>query len=367
MIKKTKHESYKIGRVSKACKQCAKGKKSVFFITGLCPRRCNYCPLSDDKKNSDVTFINEWETRNEREVIKEIKLCKSRGVGITGGDPLVSFARTTKFIKLLKKTFGRRFHVHLYTTLSLIDDEKLTKLFNAGLDEIRFHPDLNKEREWEKIGIASKYKWKVTLEIPAIPKKYSQIKKLIETTAEWIDYLNINELELADNSFSTLGRDYEAKNELSYAVKGSQNTAYHIMRHAAKLGVKNIHYCTATLKDKYQLANRIKKRGKSIKKSFDKLTKEGMIVRAAIYHKPFVIHQKPSKDTLQKIDEISDFLISLGVKEKKVYLDKDFGRVLTSSKIAIKYAEALKDKKWHVYIVEEYPTKDAFPIEITKL
>ena len=58
-IEKTKFYSKKIGSLARGCKQCVKGEKLVLFITGVCPRNCWYCSISEKKKNKDVIFANE--------------------------------------------------------------------------------------------------------------------------------------------------------------------------------------------------------------------------------------------------------------------------------------------------------------------
>ncbi|HRZ19884.1 MAG TPA: radical SAM protein, partial [Methanofastidiosum sp.] len=45
-IKITDANSYYTGKLSKGCKLCIKGRKSVLFVTGLCGVNCYYCPLS---------------------------------------------------------------------------------------------------------------------------------------------------------------------------------------------------------------------------------------------------------------------------------------------------------------------------------
>ena len=365
-VKKTGYDSLKTGKLSNGCKQCVKGEKSVFFITGLCPRRCTYCPISDAKKDKDVTYINEWETKSKSDILSEIRLCGSKGVGITGGDPLVTIQRTADYISLLKDNFGKKFHTHLYTSLDLVNKDYLKKLYEAGLDEIRFHPDFNKENQWKRIKLARAYDWNIVIEIPAIPKDVDKIKKLLDNTYEYIDYLNLNELEVADNSFSKTGEEYETIDEVSYAVKGSKEAALEIMEYANSLGVDNVHFCTAKLKDSHQLAKRIKKRAKNVKLKTDKLTREGMLIRGAIYFKE-LRHGKTTRSDIEKAKKIYDFMVSIGVKEKKIFLDEDFARVITSPKIIKKNLKEIKKNKYKAYIIEEYPTKDAFPIEIEEL
>ena len=48
---KTGFCSYRNKSLAKGCKLCIKGRKLVLFVTGLCSNRCNYCPLSEQKKN----------------------------------------------------------------------------------------------------------------------------------------------------------------------------------------------------------------------------------------------------------------------------------------------------------------------------
>ena len=125
-LSKTPYFSYKIGELPTGCKFCVKGEKLVLFITGICNRNCFYCPLSEQKKNKDVVYANEWETKpNQFDVIiKEAKLTNAKGAGITGGDPLLVCERTCSTIKKLKKAFGKKFHIHLYTSLNNVTLDK---------------------------------------------------------------------------------------------------------------------------------------------------------------------------------------------------------------------------------------------------
>jgi len=196
-IEQTGYYSLKMGSLCKGCQQCVKGRKLVLFITGLCPRDCFYCPLSEKRAKKDKIWANEKEITKPAEAIEEAKLCSAHGAGITGGDPLMRLDRTITYIKALKKYFGPTFHIHLYTSLILVDEKKLEKLFKSGLDEIRFHPDFLKEKEWEKIILAKKFPWKVGVEIPAIPQFEEETKRLLAFLDNRIDFVNINELEFA--------------------------------------------------------------------------------------------------------------------------------------------------------------------------
>ena len=106
-------ESQYIAPLSPACKMCARGTKMVVLITGFCKAKCFYCPLSQHKLGKDRIFANEWELENEDDtdkLIKEAEFIEAYGAGITGGDPLLVWERTERYITFLKENFGSDFH-----------------------------------------------------------------------------------------------------------------------------------------------------------------------------------------------------------------------------------------------------------------
>jgi hypothetical protein len=183
-LKRNEFYSYNLNSLCNGCKQCVQGRKTVLYITGVCPRDCYYCPLSEQKKDNDVMYANERKVTTVAEIIDECKLSGSKGIGITGGDPLCRIERTVDTIKRLKKEFGKNFHIHLYTSLDLLTKERLKKLFSSGLDEIRVHPDLDDTKLWGQILLLKELSWTVGIEIPTIPGKIDVIKDLIITTNE---------------------------------------------------------------------------------------------------------------------------------------------------------------------------------------
>ena len=60
IVRDTGNFSFIKGRIAKGCEYCIKGEKLVLFITGLCPLKCFYCPVSDKKIYKDVIYANEW-------------------------------------------------------------------------------------------------------------------------------------------------------------------------------------------------------------------------------------------------------------------------------------------------------------------
>ncbi len=351
---KTRYYSYKLGNLAKGCRLCVQGEKSVLFATGLCARHCYFCPISDKKRNKDVVYINEWPTDKKENILKEVKLCSSKGAGITGGDPLVRTDRCVRFIKLLKKNFGKKFHIHLYTPLDLVNEKNLEKLYKAGLDEIRFHPDLEKDSGWDKICLARKFGWDIGVEIPSIPGKEKQIKKLIDFIQGKIDFLNINELEISDtNAQNLVEMGFKPKDRISYGVKGSEELALKLLKYC-KGKIKNVHYCTTKLKDRVQLRKRIMLRAKNAKKSYDLITDDGMLFRGAIYCK------QPGKVMKQLMKEYD-------IPKILIELDKKKNRILTASWITYELRKDLKKKGLIIALVEEYPTYDQLEVLVDYL
>lgn len=363
-VSRTGHFSWKAGALAKGCEQCVKGEKLVLFATGICPRHCYFCPISDKKWAKDDVYANEWKISSEKDIIKEAELCDSKGAGITGGDPLARIERVAKYIRMLKKRLGRKFHIHLYTPLDLVDVKKLKRLYDAGLDEIRFHPDLEDESKWGKIWLAEDFDWDVGVEIPSIPGKEHEIRRLIGFIRGRVDFLNINELEISDsNANSLVKRGFRPKNSSSYAVKGSEEMALRLARHAASLGMR-VHYCTAQLKDRVQLRKRILRRAKNAAEKYDFITEDGMLVRGAAYlEKPSFgymrLIEKKRKTLLPKLRKLAK---QLNLRNSAV--DERKCRILMPADDIERMAERLKSLGLVPAIVEEYPTWDALEVEI---
>lgn len=325
------------GELSKGCKLCFEGKKSVLFITGICPRNCIYCPLSEEKKNNDIININELKTQKVGDIINEVKLSNSRGIGITGGDPLSVLPRTIKIIKSLKKVFGKRFHIHLYTSLNLINEIVIKKLVNAGLDELRVHPDIYNSYDWHKIKVLKNRFSEVGIEIPVIPHEEKKIYELIDFSKDYVDFYNLNQLE-----YATLHEDIYKKRKWiineDYSVKDSDKTAIKVIKKYPKL---RIHYCSSKFKDAVQFRKRIRIRSENVAEKFDIITEDGLLLRAEVI--------APNKS-----------LINL-LKNKKILfkVDKHKNRIIFDSRFAKEISKYFK----YVSVVEEYPTVDGMIAE----
>jgi len=362
------------------------GRKLVVFVTGICPKDCFYCPLSEQKKNKDVIFANERPLKDENDVkslVDEAVISKSWGAGFTGGDPLVKIERTCKFIKILKKRFGKKFHIHLYTILESLNSERLKKLEDAGLDELRLHPDIFDDKDWVKIDLLyakngiRKYGYDIGVEIPSIPGYEKDTKRLIDHFIDKIDFINLNELEISDtNSCELQDMDFHTKDNVSYGVKGSQEMALKLLRYIEKKYPNaNVHYCTCRLKDGVQLKERLRLRAKNSKKRFDIITEDGTFLRGTIYDKRLSpsfsyikilknLTAKERSDILSDLKKLRNELISrYDIPKDMIEVDELKPRILTNVGIAKNLAKVIKPD-FIPAIVEQYPSYDQMEVDV---
>ncbi|MBT4604833.1 radical SAM protein [archaeon] len=396
IIKNKDDTSFYAGTLPKGCQHCIKGGKLVIFITGLCPQRCYYCPVSEEKFAKDRIFANEREitNQNEQESIKELideaKLMDATGAGITGGDPLAVLKRCTTYITVLKKTFGKDFHIHLYTPMKLVTKETLAALHKAGLDEIRFHPDLDNMDMWPRLKLATEFNWDIGLEIPCLPDKKEQTISLIDYAKDFVSFVNLNELEFSDTTVSHYKlseHNYVPKNDTSYGVKGSAELGLELIKYSKQQGYdKNpgltIYFCPSRLKDKTQMGNRMKRRANNVKLLGDIVTSEGTLVRGIIYLKelaPGFGYNKQIKEIakdkikcqklLEQLQEAKEQIENLSKSQEttinqEIMIDERKLRIITSKDFVTKNAQKLKQIDLLPAIVEEYPSYDSLELEI---
>jgi hypothetical protein len=326
----------------RGCQLCIKGAKFVLFVTGLCARGCYYCPLSERRRGKDVVYANERPVKSERDIIKEVKLMDALGTGLTGGDPSLRLDRTLRYLRLLKRRFGKRHHVHMYCGEKL-SPEHLLKLKRAGLDELRFH-------SWspEPVKLALDAGLYAGVEIPAIPGNFRGTRKLLrELNRIRCPFVNLNELEFSDTNLAELkARGFEIKSDESMAVKGSEELAHKLLKWAAENTRLNIHYCPSALKDGVQLRNRLKRRAKNVAKPYEVITEDGLLVKGIIYGLP------KTRLTALRRRLISDYnipkgLIAVNGQKGRVELPWDIAEELAKLERGLKFA-----------LIEEYPTYD---------
>ena len=261
--------SFLVGTLPLGCALCTKGSKMVLFVTGLCESSCYYCPLSQEKSGQDVIFADEVPVTDDSDILLEAQAIRSEGAGISGGDPLCDQERTLRYMKLLKVAYGPSFHLHLYTSQTDVSEEVLIKLRDAGLDEIRFHPQTS---DWSGIQRAVDLGMTVGLEVPAIPGKQDDLKKLASRAEELgVSFLNINELEASETNFEKLvSMGMRLTSLESSSIEGSASAAREVLEWSRE-GLQNlsVHFCSARFKDSVQMRRRLERRLEQIIREFE--------------------------------------------------------------------------------------------------
>ncbi len=326
----------------------------VLFVTGLCSFHCFYCPVSDEKMYKDVIYADEKRVEEDADVLEEARAIRAKGAGITGGDPLEAVDRTCHYIRLLKGEFGPEFHTHLYTMST--DPDKIRKLAEAGLDELRFHvpPGLWARAETsgfvDAVRLAKSLGMTVGVEVPLIPEREEDLVKLVEwAESEGLSFVNLNEMEYSDANFARMKvRGYEIKHELSYGVKGADQVALRLLERPWGI---TVHYCTSGYKDAWQLRTRIKRRAENVARPWDVITQDGTLVKGII--------EGEGLDSLMR-----EIARKFRVPQEFMGLDAARKRIEIAPWILEEIAPRLERPS---YVVEEYPTADGLEVERTRL
>jgi hypothetical protein len=345
-IKKIFVNSMLLGKLPEGCKLCVRGAKLVLFVTGLCDQNCWYCTISRKRWQKDVVLANEVEVKNNEDILKEAKLTDALGAGITGGEPTLVLKRTVNYIKLLKQNFGKKFHLHLYTHGGLLDRSKLKFLYDAGLDEIRFHCFF--DGRWKIIEKALNFDWDVGIEVPVIPEYEEKIREIIvNANSLGVKFINLDEFEFSErNEQALLTRGYEFRENAPTAVKGSEEIAKKLLKFAKKNVKKlSVHYCSAATKNVYQLKNRWKRRASNIKEPYELVNEDGLLVKG-------IIEAKQPHKLLQRLRQEFDIPKNM-IKVKTKVVETSVNIIKTISK-----KTSLK-----CYIVKQLPIENGWYVE----
>jgi len=339
--------------VVRGCKLCELGAKMVLLVTGLCDAGCFYCPLSREKMNRDVIFADEMPVKKDEDILLEAKLIDALGTGITGGDPMKRVARVVHYIHLLKDNFGIGHHIHLYTASG--GKEDIEKVADAGLDEIRFHPPPVIWNKMRRSIYDRRIKWAIEtgmdvgIEVPVLPDMEKELIPLVKFADDVGVFVNLNELEFSETNYMELNaRGYEPKDDISSAVKGSEELAYKIVNMDWDI---TVHYCSSAFKDGIQMKNRLMRRAKNIKKDYEELTEDATLILGVIKGEDLEeIYQ-----TLRERFEVPKELIAINYGRRRVEISPYI------------LEEIAKELPWKAYEVEEYPTWDRLQVERIEL
>jgi len=125
--------------LSPGCKTCINGTWSCLFINKMCTRNCFYCPQDRTEKNESLPQTDQHiQFASAKEYINYLKTFHFEGIGISGGEPFLALGRVIEYIKLIRDCLGSQHYIWIYTNGDLVTEDKLKRLKDAGLNEIRF-------------------------------------------------------------------------------------------------------------------------------------------------------------------------------------------------------------------------------------
>ena len=357
---------------TEGCIQCQMGSKLVLFITGHCHWMCDYCPLSETRREIDYMYANERrvDIGDWNAVIEEARAMNATGAGITGGDPVMARERVLEGIKILKKEFGDDFHLHMYTSIPF-KSEWATDFASAGLDEIRFHfLNLESEKYRETITACSKSGMLTGVELPCEPDKEKELMNLLEDLREMdVDFLNLNELEITVGNHDNMElRGFNLSTEITAGAAGSAELSISMRDRvmAAQFSIPDpldgiirepygfhLKFCTATYKDSGQLRRRFIRRGEHTIAPHETLTDDGTLIFGAV-------NCSPSEQS-DWIDEITK---ETGLPSRFLYWDEKNSRIEMPLVVAEDIAEMVESE---VSMIEVTPTFERMELTVVVL
>jgi len=339
---------------AEGCVQCQQGSKLVLFVTGKCHWGCDYCPLSDNRRETPDMFANERRCSNFEEVIEEGHAMRATGTGITGGDPMLDFDKTLEAVIALKEAFGPEHHIHCYTSIP-IKPEQATALGDAGLDEIRFHLlDLSLDRYQEAVNAAHEAGIEVGVELPAEPDKSEKLHLLLAQLHDSpVSFLNLNELEITVGNQKNMDvRGFNLAGGITAAAEGSAALAIELKKAAEGLDF-HLKFCTASYKDAGQLRNRFRRRGEATLRPYEILSEDDTIVFGAI---PCSL-----EDAAEDVDELTK---ELDLHHEWIRYNGATQRIEIPLSVAEEIAEHVSVP---VLLVEVHPTHDRLEVGVVNL
>lgn len=259
------------------CRICTEGSWSCLFISGRCNCDCFYCPTSQLQLGLPAT--NSVEFRHPDDYVAYLERFGFTGASISGGEPLLTPQRTLAFVRAIKRHFGERMHLWLYTNGTLLTDELAAQLRDAGLDEIRFDigaTDYNLNALNRARGIFPT----LTVEIPAIPAEVPRLKNLLcQLQDRGVQHLNLHQLRLTPHNLPKL-----QQRELRYlhgdkvTVLDSELAALEILRYTIDGGIDlPVNYCSFVYKNRFQAEAARKRNAPLLVKSCESLSESGFI------------------------------------------------------------------------------------------
>ena len=205
-----------IGQVSPGCYGCVAhtGCDRSVFIGKKCLFHCPMCYYPSFNGQEDVgNTINDLKTFYFQK--KQDPNYHPTNITFNSeGEPLLyldSFLQISPIISEIEKERGIKIHKRIYTTGVLLDQEKIDKIKQLDVEEIRFHLSASNfdPKLYGIIQLAKQNGFRITVEEPAWPLHRDKLFQCLPILDEiGIDHLNIDEIDITPDNIQTINSFY---------------------------------------------------------------------------------------------------------------------------------------------------------------
>lgn len=263
--------------ISPGCKICGNGEWSCLFITGKCNAACFYCPA---KQAADEVPVSQGLTFPDAGLFASyIGYFGFRGVGFSGGEPLLFPERVISYLKELLRKSPYEVYTWAYTNGIRGHKQLYHELADAGLNEMRF--DIG-ATGWslDALRSASGVINTISVEVPAIPEETGRMKKLLPAMVKaGVNYLNLHQLRLTPHNVRQLSsRNYTYIPAEKPVVAESELAAFEIMDYARMHDIElGINYCSFYFKNRFQPAGFRKQLARKLAEPGEYISEKGFV------------------------------------------------------------------------------------------
>lgn len=240
--------------ISKGCTICGEGRWSCLFITNECNASCFYCPTAQDVDEAPSTQGLDFDTPEA--YADYINFMGFKGVSLSGGEPFLHFERTHSYLDIVRRKCSPDIYTWCYTNGILADKQKIQRLADAGLDELRF--DIGATGfSLDNVRLAKGIISNITIEIPAVPEDIQRLKALLPEMVEaGVTNLNLHQMRLTKyNAPKLIKRGYTIIPAEKPIVLESELGALELLNEVQDKGLNiGVNYCSFYFKSRFQKA-----------------------------------------------------------------------------------------------------------------
>ena len=274
-----------LGNLSPGCMTCGQGTWSCLFIGSLCTAKCFYCPQDRKKTRNEPPTESGLLFDNPDDYVDYLEKFKFKGVGFSGGEPLLKYEKLLMYIRKIRARLGKEIYIWVYTNGDLVTKNKLNAFKKVGLNEIRF--DISaRNYDLHAVKVAAGIIDTVTIEIPAIPEDYEIVKRCLpRLKAIGVAHLNLHQLHASRHCYHNfMARQYTFLHQPDSPVLETEMTALRLIKYAVdnKIGLP-INYCSTIYKNRFQKKGYRERLQHFIRQRYEGLTESGFIRRIAIH------------------------------------------------------------------------------------